>query len=162
MITLIAATDKNDLIGNNGKLPWKIPEDMEFFKRVTTNNIVVMGSKTYISIGSPLKNRVNVILSSSILENFDKDRTIESYSNDVIVVNSFGDLKMFSDRNVFIIGGRSIYKQTFDLGLADKLLISRINDEFEGNEHLPEIPKEYKVSQVIKLSDKVSVWEYRR
>lgn len=162
MITLIAATDKNDLIGNNGKLPWKIPEDMEFFKRVTTNNIVVMGRKTYISIGSPLKNRVNVILSSSILENFDKDRTIESYSNDVIVVNSFGDLKMFSDRNVFIIGGRSIYKQTFDLGLADKLLISRINDEFEGNEHLPEIPKEYKVSQVIKLSDKVSVWEYRR
>lgn len=162
MITLIAATDKNDLIGNNGKLPWKIPEDMEFFKRVTTNNIVVMGRKTYISIGSPLKNRVNVILSSSILENFDKDRTIESYSNDVIVVNSFGDLKMFSDRNVFIIGGRSIYKQTFDLGLADKLLISRINDEFEGNEHLPEIPKEYKVSQVLKLSDKVSVWEYRR
>ena len=162
MITLIAATDKNDLIGNNGKLPWKIPEDMEFFKRVTTNNIVVMGRKTYISIGSPLKNRVNVILSSSILENFDKDRTIESYSNDVIVVNSFGDLKMFSDKNVFIIGGRSIYKQTFDLGLADKLLISRINDEFEGNEHLPEIPKEYKVSQVLKLSDKVSVWEYRR
>ena len=102
MITLIAGIDRNSLIGNNGKLPWKIQEDMNFFKTVTTNNIVVMGRKTYISIGSPLKNRVNVILSSSIVENFDKTRTIDSYLNDVIVVNSFDDLKMFSRRNVFI------------------------------------------------------------
>lgn len=162
MITLIAGIDRNGLIGNNGKLPWKIQEDMNFFKTVTTNNIVVMGRKTYISIGSPLKNRVNVILSSSIVENFDKNRTIDSYLNDVIVVNSFDSLKMFSDRNVFIIGGRSIYRQAFELGLADKLLISKIDEEFEGNEHLPEIPKEYKVSQTFKISNKVTVWEYRK
>jgi len=162
MITLIAGIDRNDVIGNNGKLPWKIQEDMNFFKTVTTNNIVVMGRKTYISIGSPLKNRVNVILSSSIVENFDKSRTIDSYLNDVIVVNSFDDLKMFSGRNVFIIGGRSIYRQAFELGLADKLLISKIDEEFEGNEHLPEIPEEYRVTQTFKISDKVTVWEYRK
>lgn len=164
MITLIAATDKNGLIGNNGKLPWKIPEDMDFFKKVTTGNLVVLGRKTYISIGQPLKNRINVIVSESILKTLDVNKNIKDYMSDVIVVNSFEDIKndYFKHQNIFIIGGRSIYRQALEQNLPDKILISRIDEEFEGNEFMPEIPKNYSVVQVMKISDRVSVWEYRK
>jgi len=167
MITMIAATDKNGLIGNNGKLPWNIPEDMAFFKKITTNNIVVMGRKTYISIGQPLKNRVNVIISTSVAENFNRERPIQEYNSDVIVLNSFDQIKdlyfttnQFKD--IFIIGGRSIYKQSLDQAIPEKLLISRINEEFEGNEFLPEIPKNYSFVQCFRISERVVVDEYRR
>jgi dihydrofolate reductase len=164
---MIAATDKNGLIGNNGKLPWNIPEDMAFFKKITTNNIVVMGRKTYISIGQPLKNRVNVIISTSVAENFNRERPIQEYNSDVIVLNSFDQIKdlyfttnQFKD--IFIIGGRSIYKQSLDQAIPEKLLISRINEEFEGNEFLPEIPKNYSFVQCFRISERVVVDEYRR
>ena len=164
MITLISATDKNGLIGNNGKLPWKIPEDMNFFKQVTTNNIVLMGRKTYISIGQPLSKRVNVIISSSLVENFNPEKNIEEYNSDVIILNSFEHVldEYFSKKNLYIIGGRSIYKQTLDNLIPDKLYISRIDGEYEGNEYMPEIPSVYKVFQTFKISDRVTVWEYRK
>lgn len=164
MITLIAATDKNGLIGNNGNLPWKIPEDMEFFKKVTTNNIVVMGRKTYISIGQPLKNRVNVLISETILETYDPNKNIEDYMNDIVVVNSFEKILTydFKNKNMFIIGGRSIYEQALNINLPDRILLSKIDGEFEGNQYMPEIPKEYEFKQCFKISDRVTVWEYRR
>lgn len=163
MITLIAATDKNGLIGNNGNLPWKIPEDMEFFKKVTTGNIVVMGRKTYISIGQPLKNRINVLVSETILETYDQKKNLEDYMNDVVVVNSL--FKILSNtfyKNVFIIGGRSIYEQSLKEKVPDRILLSKIDEEFEGNQYMPEIPKEYFVTQCFKISDRVTVWEYRK
>lgn len=167
MITMIAATDKNGLIGNNGKLPWNIPEDMNFFKKITTNNIVVMGRKTYISIGKPLKNRVNVIISTSILENFNREKPIQEYNSDLIVLKSFDQIKdeYFTtnhSKDIFIIGGRSIYKQSFDQAIPEKLLISRIDGEFEGNEFLPDIPKNYSFKQCFRISERVVVDEYRR
>lgn len=161
MITLLVATDKNGLIGNNGKLPWNIPEDMDFFKKYTQNQIVVMGRKTYLSIGKPLKNRVNVILSSSIVKNFDETLPIESYKSDLIVLKSFEEvLKSFKE--FIIIGGRSVYKQALENLIPDKLLISEIGGEFEGNEFFPEVPKEYSLKQIFKLSDRVSVKEYQK
>lgn len=164
MITLIAATDKNGLIGNNGKLPWKIPEDMNFFKQVTTNNIVLMGRKTYISIGQPLYKRVNIIISSSLVQNFNSEKNIEEYNSDVIILNSFEHVldEYFSKKDLYIIGGRSIYKQTLDNLIPDKLLISRIDGEFDGNEYMPEIPKEYKFTQLFRISNRVTVWEYKK
>lgn len=167
MITMIAATDKNGLIGNNGKLPWNIPEDMNFFKKITTNNIVVMGRKTYISIGQPLKNRVNVIISTSVAENFNREKPIQEYNSDVIVLNSFDQIKDLyfttnHSKDIFIIGGRSIYKQSLDQAIPEKLLISRIEEEFEGNEFLPDIPKNYSYVQSFRISERVLVDEYRR
>lgn len=164
MITLIAATDKNGLIGNNGNLPWKIPEDMEFFKKVTTGNIVVMGRKTYISIGQPLKNRVNVLISETILETFNPEKNIEDYMNEVVVVKSFEKIlnHCFDNKNMFIIGGRSIYEQALNINLPDRILLSKIDGEFEGNQYMPEIPKEYVFKQCFKISDRVNVWEFRK
>lgn len=163
MITLIAATDKNGLIGNNGNLPWKIPEDMEFFKKVTTGNIVVMGRKTYISIGQPLKNRINVLVSETILETYDQKKNLEDYMNDVVVVNSlFKILTNTFYKNVFIIGGRSIYEQSLKEKVPNRILLSKIDGEFEGNQYMPEIPKEYFVTQCFKISDRVTIWEYRK
>ena len=164
MITLIVATDKNGLIGNNGHLPWKIPEDMEFFKKVTTGNVVVMGRKTYISIGQPLKNRVNVLVSESILETYSPERNLDDYMNDIVVVNSFKKIlnHSFDNKNVFIIGGRSIYEQALNDNIPDRILLSKIDGEFEGNQYMPEIPKDYFVTQCFKISDRVTVWEYRK
>ena len=164
MITLIAATDKNGLIGNNGKLPWNIPEDMNFFKNVTTNKVVVMGRKTYISIGKPLKNRFNVIISSSIIENFNSNKDIKEYKSDVIILNSLDKIfhEYFSKEDICIIGGRSIYKQCLDEKIPDRLLISKIDNEYEGNEFMPDIPKDYIFTQFFKISDLVTVYEYKK
>lgn len=164
MITLIAATDKNGLIGNNGNLPWKIPEDMEYFKKVTTGNIVVMGRKTYISIGKPLKNRINVLVSESILETFNPEKNLDGYMNDIVVVKSFETILngYFDTREMYIIGGRSIYAQALEQNIPDRILLSKIDGEYEGDQYMPEIPKEYTFKQCFKISDRVNVWEYRK
>lgn len=164
MITLIAATDKNGLIGNNGNLPWKIPEDMEYFKKVTTGNIVVMGRKTYISIGKPLKNRINVLVSESILETFNPEKNLDCYMNDIVVVKSFETILngYFDTREMYIIGGGSIYAQALEQNIPDRILLSKIDGEYEGDQYMPEIPKEYTFKQCFKISDRVNVWEYRK
>lgn len=162
MITLLVAIDKNGLIGNNGKLPWNIPEDMKFFKTITNNQIVVMGRKTYISIGNPLKNRVNVVLSKSIVKNYDEIKSIKDYLSDTIIFNSIEDIKKLNIKDYFVIGGRSIYKEYLENLIPDKILISNISGEFDGNEYFPEIPKEYYFTQSFKISDRVVVKEYRK
>lgn len=163
MITLIAAMDRNKLIGNNGKLPWKVPEDMNFFKTVTTNNIVVMGRKTYISIEQPLKNRVNVIISSSLVRNFDETKKIEDYESDVIVLREFvlDDYFLKSSKDIYIIGGRSIYKQALENSIPERLLLSKIDDEYEGNEFFPDIPKTYSFKQCFRISPRLMIEEWR-
>lgn len=165
MITLIAATDRNNLIGDNGKLPWKVPEDMAFFKKITSGNIVVLGRKTYISIGKPLTNRINVLISESILKTLDTSKPLSDYENDIVVINSFEDMlnPYFNcEKDIFIIGGRSIYRQSLEKSIPEKLLISRIDDEYEGNEYFPEIPKNYKLVQKFRISPRILVDEYRR
>ena len=106
MITLIVAMDKNNLIGNNGKLPWKIAEDMEFFKKVTTGSCVIMGRKTYESIGKPLPHRKNVVISKTLPQGF--------LENTLVVFSEF-DMKAIQENSLkweyFIIGGREIYQQ---------------------------------------------------
>lgn len=136
---------------------------MNFFKTVTTNNIVVMGRKTYISLNQPLKNRVNVIVSSSISQHFDETKKIEEYETDVIVLKSFvlGDYFLKSSKDIYIIGGRSIYKQSLENCIPERLLLSKIDDEYEGNEYFPEIPNSYSFKQCFRISPRLMVEEWR-
>jgi dihydrofolate reductase len=129
MITLIAACSKNRVIGNENKLIWNIPGDLKRFKELTTGHTVLMGRKTFESIGRPLPNRRNVILTR------DKEFKAEGclvYSDLKEVLELFGN-------DLFIIGGEQIYKQT--IGYADFIELTLVHKEFEGDAYFPEIPK---------------------
>lgn len=127
-LSLIVATDKNGLIGNDGKLPWHIPWDLKYFKTKTTGANIVMGRKTYESIGRTLPNRTNIILTT----NPDYDM------KDCIILNSVEEVMKMSytlNNETFIIGGVTLYNQF--LPMVDNLYINEIQDVFEGDSYFP-------------------------
>ncbi len=145
MISLIVAIAKNNVIGKGNQLPWHYKEDMEYFKAITTNNTVIMGEMTFKSIISylnkPLPNRKNVIATLT-----DYRYTGVETTNDIITY-----LKNFpKEEEIFIIGGKIIYDLTLDL--ADRLYITHINKEYDGNVFFKEI--DYRLYK--KISEKVS------
>ena len=130
IISLIVAYDKNRLIGREGDLPWRIPEDLKKFKEITSGNIVIMGRKTYESIGKPLPNRINMVITRN------KDYKPEG----VFVFSSIKDaLRKASvfHKEIFFIGGQSIYNEILDK--VDTMYISHINEEYEGDAYFPEV-----------------------
>lgn len=129
MVALIAAVSENGVIGVDNKLPWYIPDDLKRFKKLTSGNVVIMGRKTYESIGKPLPNRMNIIVSRN------KDLVIK----DCIVANSMGQAikKAGTDKKIFIIGGGEIYNQGFIY--ADKIYLTKVHQEVEGDTTFPEI-----------------------
>lgn len=132
-ISLIAAIGKRGELGNDNKLNWHLPEDFKWFKRHTKNKTVVMGRKTYESIGKPLGGRLNVVITTD--KNYDPHP-------DVLVRNSLADV-LYEFRNeveLMIIGGESIYKQC--LPYANRLYLTEIDQTFEADAFFPEIDKE--------------------
>ena len=123
----IVAHDINRVIGGNNKLLWHLPEDLKRFRDITTNSAVVMGRKTFESIGKPLPNRRNVILTT------DKDYKAEG----CFVYNDMNEIiSDYSDTGeVFIIGGGEIYKLFFPH--IDRLYITLVEDEYEGDVIFP-------------------------
>ena len=142
-MNLIAAVDKNWAIGLNNKLLVSIPEDMKFFRKTTTGKVVVMGRKTLESFpnGLPLKNRVNIVLTS------DKNYKVK----DAIIVHSMDELleelKNYNSEDIYEIGGESIYSQA--LPFADRLYLTIVDDEPEAADtFFPEInPDEWEVAE---------------
>lgn len=129
MISLMVAHDPNRVIGRNNQLPWHIPEDLAYFKKHTINKAIVMGRNTFESIGRPLPKRRNIVVSRQ------KDLTIDG----VDVVNSIEDAVKLAEEfhpEVMIIGGEQIFKTV--LPAADRLYITLIHDEFEGDTYFPE------------------------
>lgn len=128
-IALVAALSANNVIGKNGSLPWHLPADMRHFRAMTSGHLVIMGRKTYESIGKPLPNRRNVVLSrsSEYSEKIEVCRTVEEALQ-----------KSIGCREVMVIGGSQIY-ETF-LPLADKMYLTHVQTDIEG-EHLTLFPK---------------------
>ncbi len=129
MISIIAAMTKNRAIGKDNKLPWKLPEDLKNFKKLTTGNTIIMGRKTYESIGKPLPNRNNIVVSSTMQP-----------SNGVQVCKNIQEAlekAKSHGKEIFIIGGAQIYEQT--IPIADKLYITHVKQEYEGDAFFPEI-----------------------
>jgi dihydrofolate reductase len=131
MISLIAAIGKNNELGKGNALIWKLPADMQFFVKTTTLHPVVMGRKTFESIGRPLPNRRNIVVT----------REMKYKKEGVEVVHSLsGALDLFPNANeeIFIIGGAEIFKEV--MPIADKLYITHIEAEDGGAEtFFPEI-----------------------
>lgn len=133
MIAIIAAVGKNRELGKNNKLLWQIKADMKRFRKLTLNQVVIMGRKTYQSLPEkfqPLPKRINIVISHHFAN---QTPTIKRLANDtkLIFVNSIDEAikkgKAFK-REIFIIGGASIYKQT--LSLADKLYLTLIEKNY--------------------------------
>lgn len=133
MATIIAALDSKRVIGNKGKMPWHIPEELAFFKNMTLNKCVIMGRKTFESIGSKaLPDRFNIVLTSNPPCMGKKG---------VLFQKSLGDAldfarDLYAEENIFIIGGSQVYKEA--LPLANKLILSFIHGSFEGDTYFPE------------------------
>lgn len=130
MITIIAAIGKNNALGKDNQLLWRLPKDLKHFKSLTENHPIVMGRKTYESIGKALPNRTNLVVSRK--ENW--------FAEDILIVSKLKEAIKFAkkiDEEVFIIGGGEIYKQTMEL--ADRLEITLVEEDFEADTFFPKI-----------------------
>lgn len=119
MINIIAVVAKNLAIGKNNQLLWHLPDDLKHFKEITQNHPVVMGLNTYYSIGKPLPNRINVIVSKDKIE-IPNCYVFTSLQEAI-------DFALSKDKEIFIIGGASIYAQT--IKRADKLFLTIVDKE---------------------------------
>ncbi|MDA0987089.1 MAG: dihydrofolate reductase [Bacteroidetes bacterium] len=121
---IIAAINKNRVIGKEGKLPWHISEDLKRFKHLTIGHTVLMGRKTFESLGKLLPERRNVVISSSKIQN------VETYSS---LEEAFE--KLDNEEKVFIIGGGEIYQQT--INNVDGLFLTIVDNEIDGDVYFP-------------------------
>lgn len=122
---------RNRVIGKNNALPWKLPEDMKRFKEITSGKPVIMGRKTFESIGKPLPKRTNIIIT--------RDKNYRQHG--CIIVNSAEEASKAAEGNeeIMIIGGEQIFREF--LPLADKMYLTFIDGDFEGDAYFPEYNK---------------------
>lgn len=128
-LSILAAKSENNIIGNDNRLVWHLPADLKHFRELTTGGTVIMGRKTYESIGKPLPNRENIVITRQ------KDYPAPGCR----VVGSLQEAIQLSDQeeNVFIVGGGEIYRQAMDI--AGTLYITEVHAEFQGDTVFPEI-----------------------
>jgi len=117
----------NRVIGLNNQLPWHLPADLKHFKNVTQGHAVLMGRKTHESIGKPLPNRKNIILT----------RNPHYQASGCLIVNSLEEAIHLTDKELFIIGGAEIYRAF--LPQVEQLYLTLVHQEFEGDAFFPEI-----------------------
>ncbi|MYM36704.1 dihydrofolate reductase [Duganella sp. FT94W] len=127
-LTIIVATDAQRGIGINNTLPWKLPEDLAHFKRTTSGHPIIMGRKTFDSIGRPLPNRRNIVVTRN--DNWTRDGVERVGSLDAAIA-------LLDGAEGFVIGGAEIYKQA--LPLADQLIITQIAHTFDCDAFFPAI-----------------------
>ena len=139
MITIIAAVSDNGVIGIENQLPWKLPADFKHFKETTLHSTVIMGRKTFESIGKPLPDRINIVITRDTHKFFTGCITVHSLEAAIA--------KADTNKNIFIIGGEEIYKQSMDI--SDELNLTVVHGTFEGDAHFPKVDlrKWEKVSQ---------------
>jgi len=130
IVSQVVAISKNHVIGKDNKLLWYLPNDLKHFKEITTGHTVIMGRKTYDSVGKPLPRRRNIIITRQAI-------AIEGCE----VVNSIEAALALctGEDEVFIVGGAEIYKQS--MHLTDRIYLTIVHKEFEGDSFFPEINK---------------------
>lgn len=129
MVNIICALDEKSGIGKNNKLPWHLSEDLKRFKQITSGHTVIMGRKTFESIGKPLPNRFNIVISSR-LQNLDGE------IKDLIFVSSLDEALEKAKGEVFIIGGGQVYADA--ITKADKLYLTKVSGDFNCDTFFPD------------------------
>ena len=143
MIALIAARSKNNVIGRNGKIPWSIPGEQKQFRELTTGNIVVMGRKTFESIGHLLPNRHNIILTRN--KNFCQDGAEVVHSPEQLLDMHRGEI-------IWVCGGANVYSLL--LRACRKLYFSEIFGKFEGDSYFPKFDDFFDFERNLIVNDK--------
>jgi dihydrofolate reductase len=151
-LTAIVAMTPSRVIGSNGSLPWHLPGDLAFFKRTTTGHPVVMGRKTFDSIGKPLPNRRNIVLT----------RDSEWSAPGVEVIHDPRELPTLPalGERVFIIGGAEIYAAF--MPLLDDLIVSHVKAEHGGDTRFPDYQAGFPVSDLLETHDDFVVRRWSR
>ncbi len=128
MVGLIVARSKNNVIGKNGQIPWRIKGEQKQFKELTTGNVVVMGRKSYEEIGHPLPNRLNIIVS----------KTKKYEGENLMTASSVQEaIELAGDANIYISGGYGLYKEA--MPLVEKMYITEVDTVVEdGDVFFPE------------------------
>lgn len=131
MLSIVVAKGKNNIIGNENKLIWSLPADMKRFKELTTGHVIIMGRKTFESLGRVLPNRKHIVFTQNP-EFFVKDENVQ-------VVHSMLEIKEYiDDKNEnFVIGGAMIYSLL--MPHVTKMYVTEINQDFEGDTFFPKI-----------------------
>lgn len=130
MTTIVVAMGLKNEIGLGNQLLWHLPKDLKHFKQLTSGHPIIMGRKTYESIGKPLPNRTNIVVS----------RKKDWFEEGILIVGSIKEAIKFAkkiDENVFIIGGGTIYEQTMEV--VDKLEVTLVKAELEADTFFPKI-----------------------
>lgn len=130
-IALIVAMSENGVIGNKGKIPWHIREDLQRFKRLTLGRPIIMGRRTYESIGKPLPGRTNIVLTQN--PNFAPSAELLPFASLDAALNH---CRAQNAESVFIIGGSKVYQLA--LPLADKLFVTEVHQHIDGDTKFPD------------------------
>lgn len=131
MISFVVAMDESGVIGKNNQLPWHLPRDLQHFKRVTMGKPIIMGRKTFESIGRPLPGRENIVLTRN--QNWHVDGCTVFHSQDQLL----DYLTKKADEEICVIGGSEIFRMFRDQ--VDKLYVTIIHHRFEGDTYFPEL-----------------------
>lgn len=158
MIKMIAAKSLNNVIGRDGSIPWRLPEDMHFFKATTFGHVVVMGMKTFESLGKPLKGRRNVVIT--------RRRHLEI--PDVVIYHSFKDamneeeiriLEGTEPEDIFLIGGASIYRQALESleFIPETIYLTEVEAYVEGDTFFPSLSGLYETQLIRAATQKLTL-----
>lgn len=153
MTTIVVAMGEKNEIGFNNQLLWHLPKDLKHFKDITSGHPVIMGRKTYESIGKPLPNRTNIVIS----------RKSNWFEEGILIVGSIKEAVKFAkkiDDEIFIIGGGKIYEQTMDI--VDKLEVTCVKADLEADTYFPQINgKQWKkVAEICHEKDEKNQYDF--
>jgi dihydrofolate reductase len=146
----IAAMSENRVIGNSGDIPWDLPDDFKWFKRKTMGAILVMGRKTFESIGRPLPGRETYVLSRQ--------------TRDIPGTHTFSDLaeldQLQTDKTIWIAGGGEVYKQMLDK--TSEIYLTRVHREVEGDAFFPVFESDFRLDSIIEKNDDYTIEHWQR
>ena len=154
MLSIIVAISENNVIGKDNKLLWHLPEDLKRFKELTTGHTIIMGRKTFESLGGILPNRKHIVIT--------RDTNYKVDNNNVEIMNDIQEIDKYINDNEenFVIGGAIIYSQL--IKKAQKMYITKIYKKFEGDAYFPKIDEnEWKIIETKKgIKDEKNPFDY--
>ena len=136
-ISLVWAMAQNRIIGRNNNLPWHLPEDLKYFKRINLGKPVIMGRKTFESIGKPLPGRTNIVVTRNADFSAEGVKTVNSLSAAKALCESIGEIDGISE--AMVIGGAEIYTQA--MPVADRLYLTEVHANVDGDTFFPEFDR---------------------
>ena len=133
VLSLLVAASENNVIGKNNQLPWHLPSDLKYFKNQTWGMPIIMGRKSFESVGKPLRGRKSIVITRNADWKFEGVETVHS------ITDAIDKAKEYGAKEIFVIGGGEIFKSA--LPEANRIYLTRIHHSFEGDAFFPELNK---------------------